>query len=92
MSRLTAGALQLRQWRERSELNGITAAKLLGIDQSLYSKFERGARRPTLELAFKLEKITGIPASAWTVEVDDEPVAAPGDEDTDPRNADAIAG
>lgn len=73
---MLAGPELLRKWRERAGL-GLTAAALkLGIDPNLFSKFEKGARRPGLDNAFLIQNGTdgSVPADSW-LSVDDAQAA-----------------
>lgn len=52
--------------RERTSRGWTQAdvAKMLGITTSYYGMIEQGARIPRLPLAFQLERLFGLPASA----------------------------
>lgn len=61
----TVGCEALRAWRLREELTQIQAAELLGIAQPKLSDYERGVTRPELDTAVRIERVAGIPPSAW---------------------------
>lgn len=58
------GALQLADL-VKPRISSKRLAKLLGCDSSLISLWITGRRRPSLEMARKLEKETKIPMRAW---------------------------
>lgn len=75
------GRDRLAQWIERSKLNQLEAARLIGIDPTQLSQILTGKRRPGLDNAVKIEQATGIVVEAWVPLSDDdsavaEPVAA----------------
>lgn len=51
----------LRQWRADKALKQEAAAQLLGIKTPTLSRYETGARTPSLTQAAKLSEKTGIP-------------------------------
>lgn len=51
----------LRKWREDRELKQEDAATLLGLNVPTLSRYETGARTPSLTQAAKLSEKTGIP-------------------------------
>lgn len=55
----------MRAWLERTKLTQYQAAEDIGISQEEMSYYINGHRRPVLEKAVKIERVTGIPASAW---------------------------
>lgn len=57
----------LRAWRLENRLSQVEAGKRAGIPQGVWSLIEQGARRPTLDQAFRIAAVTGSrpPASAW---------------------------
>jgi transcriptional regulator with XRE-family HTH domain len=63
--RETPAGARLRQIRERRRLGQDDAAAELGINQSNLSKLERGARRPSMAVAKKIQEHYGIPMEAW---------------------------
>lgn len=69
----TSGPEALRQWIERRELQQQEAAKLIGIHFTLLNHYLTRRRRPPLESAIKIERVTGIPVEAWVTSEQDEP-------------------
>jgi transcriptional regulator with XRE-family HTH domain len=67
------GRERLAQWIERSRLNQLEAAKVIGIDPTQLSMVLNGKRRPGLDNAVKIEAATGIVVEAWVAIEDDEP-------------------
>lgn len=61
MEGLSKDAHPLRKWREDRELKQEDAAKLLGLNVPTLSRYETGARTPSLAQAAKLSEQTGIP-------------------------------
>lgn len=70
-----SGANKLRQWREQTQLKQRHVAQRLDVDQGYVSAWERGDRRPSLENAVALERLTegAVCVEDW---VDNEPQAA----------------
>ena len=64
MTQKTAGQ-QLREWRDRARKTQAQVAEFLEVDKSFVSYLESGTHRPSLENAFRLQRLTGIPAEAW---------------------------
>lgn len=64
-----AGAILLRRWRDAESFSQGAAAKRLEVTQYSISIWETGVRQPTVDLAFKLEEVSGgaVPARAWSV-------------------------
>lgn len=60
-----SGRERLAQWIERSKLNGLEAARLIGIHPTQLSQILSGNRRPGLDNAVKIEQTTGIVVEAW---------------------------
>ena len=52
--------LRIRNLREDHDLTQQTVAEVLMCDQSLYSKYERGERPLTLDLAIKLADLYNV--------------------------------
>jgi len=53
---------------EHMKAKGLTnqaLAELLGVDASYVSRLRGGRRRPSIQVAAKLEELTGIPAKAF---------------------------
>lgn len=60
--------VRINAWRLENHYTQKAAAKLAGLLQGQWSFLERGEREPTLEQAFRLQKITrGTPhaVEAW---------------------------
>ena len=55
----------LRKYRELREKKKKNVADLLNMTHSGYSKYERGERKISIELLFKIMKILHIPSSAF---------------------------
>lgn len=62
---VTDGPSLLRGWRRANGHTQIRAAELLGIAQPKLSDYERGVTRPELDTAVRIERVAGIPPSAW---------------------------
>lgn len=58
---------QLKRWRRANRLSQTEAGEKAGIPQGVWSLLEQGARRPTLDQAFRIAAVTGNspPALAW---------------------------
>lgn len=52
---------QLKKFRLENKLTQQVLADRIGINKTTYSDFETGARRPSLRVALKIQKVTGIP-------------------------------
>lgn len=59
------GRERLRVWIERSRMTQQEAAKLLRFHETFLSQILRGRRRPGLKNAIRIERVTGIPVTAW---------------------------
>jgi len=59
------GREQLAAWRERSKLKQYELARLLEITDAYLSQVLSGKRRPSLLIAVRIERETGIPVSSW---------------------------
>ena len=62
------GQERLRRWRDQEGLTQIDAAMRLGVNPSMWSRWESGAWRPSTRHAASLEQMTGIPVAAWHAE------------------------
>ncbi len=62
---LSRGAELLTEWRGTRQAKDV--CELLGLDQASYSRFEHGIRKPSGEVAFRIEGVTRgtVPASSW---------------------------
>lgn len=68
---LSRAAVRLRAWREFKGLSqSAVCDELDGLDQAVYSKWERGIRTPTRSQAVLVERVTGVAVEEW-----DEPAA-----------------
>jgi DNA-binding transcriptional regulator YiaG len=56
---------QLRAWRKAKELTQQAVADETGISRSIWGDYETGKKKPGEENARLLEKLTGIPETAW---------------------------
>lgn len=66
MPRMTIGSQRLREWRYE---NGVTQRDLgaqVGAYALSISQYELGKKRPGIDAAVALERVTGIPVAAWT--------------------------
>jgi transcriptional regulator with XRE-family HTH domain len=59
---------RLKTWRKKRGLNQLAAARAALVPQGAWSMIENGLRRPTLEQAFLIEKLTAgeIRAAEWS--------------------------
>lgn len=55
----------LRRWISTAGLNYAALADILKISVPHLSRLITGGRMPSLELAMRIEKLTGIPAESW---------------------------
>lgn len=62
---MSRGAQMLVAWRGAATQR--EAAKILGITNVDFSRFEHGVRKPSKELLFSIEKLTdgAVPAASW---------------------------
>ncbi len=56
---------RLLQWLGRTKQTQTDLADSLGVTQGQVSGIITGRRKPSLDLATKIERIAGIPASSW---------------------------
>jgi transcriptional regulator with XRE-family HTH domain len=61
----------IREYLEKTGKSERQFARMLGISQSHLNMIKNGSRRPSPELARKIEKITGIPFRSLLVAEDD---------------------
>jgi len=66
---MKTGREQLISWLERTRHNQSELAEILRISRPVLSKFVKGHRRPTLELAVKIQDTTGVPVESWVLHV-----------------------
>jgi transcriptional regulator with XRE-family HTH domain len=61
------GRSLLRAWRKRSERTLKDCSEAVGVSHSLWSEWEQGTRKPTLEGAIGIEQLTegGVPVESW---------------------------
>lgn len=50
--------MKLREWRRTNGLTGDQAAKQVGVAQSTWSQYENGTRRPSPEIAARIEALS----------------------------------
>lgn len=63
---MQSGPDQLRDWMERRGIrNQRDAAELLEITEVFLSQLLNSRRKPGLDNAIKIERLTGIPVEAW---------------------------
>jgi len=60
----------LATYRKRAGLTQVQFAALLGISQGMACRLETGVARPSLDLAVKIERVTGgaVPVETWVSE------------------------
>ena len=63
-TKITAGE-ELRQWRLRRDYTQPELARILGVDATVISRWERCVRRPNLDYAVEIENLSGIRVSRW---------------------------
>jgi len=63
---------QLKKYRLENKLTQQVLADRIGINKTTYSNFETGARNPSLKVALKIQKITGIPVETLFGEESDD--------------------
>ena len=61
------GRERLRDWMDRSKLNQTETSRLLGFDPVFLSQILTGKRRPGLDNAIAIERVTGISVESWTL-------------------------
>lgn len=71
------GRARLRAWIERTRMTQQEAAKLLRFHEAFLSQILGGHRRPGLKNAVRIERVTGIPVTAWVPNQDDDLDLAP---------------
>jgi transcriptional regulator with XRE-family HTH domain len=59
------GSELLREWREKEGINQTEAAEMLGIWNVQLSRYENARIRPSIGTAIKIQKVCGIPVTAW---------------------------
>lgn len=69
---------RLALWIERSKINQLEAARIIGIDPTQLSQILNGKRRPGLDNATAIERKTGISVHDWVPTRDDEDEDEPG--------------
>jgi transcriptional regulator with XRE-family HTH domain len=62
---MPTGKTQLKDWIARRGLDQRQAAELLGFHEAFVSQLVNGRRSPGLNNAVIIERLTGIPVSAW---------------------------
>lgn len=62
-----SGRGQLRAWRKSTERTLKECSEAVGVSHSLWSEWEQGTRKPTLEGAIGIEKLTegNVPVEVW---------------------------
>ena len=73
---MISGPEQMRDWMRRRGFKQADAARYLEMDQGYLSRIVNGEQTPGLNLALKLERLTGIPVETWASIELDEPAAA----------------
>lgn len=72
-----AQALVLFMDGHAPRLNDAAMAALVDVSRTGISKITSGGRNPSLDLAARLENVTGIPASAWQPATDEQGRVSP---------------
>lgn len=62
---MKSGRQLLREWMDRSSMNGVQAATHIGIHTTYLSQILGNVRTPGLTNALLIERATGIPVEAW---------------------------
>jgi transcriptional regulator with XRE-family HTH domain len=55
----------LAKWQEQQGLTQTDAAKALKLTQGTFSRLIRGDSLPRIDTAIAIERLTGVPVSAW---------------------------
>lgn len=66
---MTRGALRLAAELKARGLSQTSLAEQLDVDGSMVSRLVRGARKPSLAIAARLEELLAIPMPLWAVDV-----------------------
>lgn len=72
MEQTPTGRERLALWLDRSHLNQLEGARIIGIDHTQLNQILSGRRRPGLDNAVRIQKATGIGVEAWVPLGDDE--------------------
>ncbi len=56
---------RLLQWLGRTRQTQYELAESIGVSQGYVSGIITGRHKPSLDIAAKIERVAGIPASAW---------------------------
>lgn len=58
---------ELAKYRNKKKLSQRDLAKQIGISQGVLSRFEAGLATPGLEMAFRIQRVTGgaVKAQSW---------------------------
>ena len=57
----------------RGNLKATQIADMLGISKQHFSNLENGAKRPSVEVAARIEALLGMPAAAWAAPIAPHP-------------------
>lgn len=60
------GRERLAEWRDRSRISQKDMAAMFGITDSYLSQVLSGRRRPGLDIAVRIEALTGVPVQSWS--------------------------
>jgi plasmid maintenance system antidote protein VapI len=63
---MQTGRAQLAAYRKRSRLKQNQLAHLLRIHDTYLSQLLSGRRRPGLDVALRIERLTGVPVESWS--------------------------
>lgn len=62
---MVAGHKMLRDWLKRTERKGREVADSLGITHGYLSQLLHGVRRPSVDVALRIQETTGISVASW---------------------------
>jgi transcriptional regulator with XRE-family HTH domain len=63
---LTQGSARLAEYRDRWKLKQYELAERITVTNAYLSQILSGKRRPSLPIAVRIERETGIPVESWT--------------------------
>lgn len=67
---LCDGPTQLRAWMERAGMTQFELSRELGVKQGAVSFWLCFQRTPKLDMAMRIERVTGVPVTAWSASVE----------------------
>lgn len=60
------GRERLADYRRRARLKQYELADLVGLHETTLSQILSGRRRPGLDIAVRIEAVTGVPVESWS--------------------------